>query len=442
MIGNNKNDCWTPDSMIGVGFGKEGNTVFTPQITSGYQCFCCGCTVGYKATQSVLLIKSKALPNTCNEPSTCTSVTWNYTSTPAWNVCPPGMYLNGFYKSEVFNGYNDAISLLTKVSCCEPPTVFSGQRTERNFPTSWWKKDSISSSVCPDGFAFQSLKFHGANYLSDITTGACERPLLAKDQFADCYKLNTKIINHQKGWMKCKPCYVITALQKGPIDTLSNLDSLHCCKLDTNNVNAPSILVNQSNASGASLFKPYHLTCDGADAYLTVYWFFQGKAISNNSSTIEVDTNKFESQGLYTCAVVFNKSTSIHSMPFLVEYSDAVTIWLAFKYGAPSILNQSVHNDIQAKTIKLHKLITRRKRSNTWYLNGTTKWFTAKFNSQKQILSSSDVTMMETLYDQIAQNMFLPKVDINTIHLSSTKYCYKQTYKGKQKGTSNTKCEV
>ncbi|XP_059160878.1 uncharacterized protein LOC131944339 [Physella acuta] len=141
--------------------------------------------------------------------------------------------ISGFYRRPRLAWGNDPTSSLEKAMCCYPPNPWVD--FPRQIVYANWQFILDNNNMwanCPPGFFLQGFYRSDGQGLSNIEFGRCYKPAGHPTYYGQCYE-DTNIQNcfDDEGLCTCKDGYFITGLYRSDCNQLYCINKMKCCKM-------------------------------------------------------------------------------------------------------------------------------------------------------------------------------------------------------------------
>ncbi|CAB4001304.1 Hypothetical predicted protein [Paramuricea clavata] len=167
-------------------------------------------------------------------PGSCNNGYWRYGFVrTGWSKCPSTFpYINGLYRSKTSDENQDKIYNLEGVSCCEDFENINSECKGIN----WWDSFNRQNhwNLCTPGYYLSGLYRTGGNNLHNIEAAWCCKPNEAPNSYTSCYDedVSLKFNWDKEGMVSCTTAgFYITGLYRSECDILHCIDTFKCCKL-------------------------------------------------------------------------------------------------------------------------------------------------------------------------------------------------------------------
>ncbi|XP_059147462.1 uncharacterized protein LOC131935109 [Physella acuta] len=151
-------------------------------------------------------------------------------------------FISGFYRAALVVINEDSIELIEGVECCSRTSPWEKSKTQTMIANWWYSFNKDDSwSICPPGYflnGFYRTKDADRGYLNNIEEGRCSKPVDHPAYYGHCYDHEVGICFSDKGLCKCNDGYYVTDLFKANCKKLYCIKTLRCCKL----ASAPEVL--------------------------------------------------------------------------------------------------------------------------------------------------------------------------------------------------------
>ena len=156
---------------------------------------------------------------------------WSSFDHKGWSQCGRNQYMVGMWRND--RGRPDKILRLEMAKCQGAPGYSTLRSVDQWCYSHNWRKsfDHKGWSTCQNGYYMRGLFRTSGQYLRNIESAKCCRPVGLKKRWGSCYNKNVWRSFDKKGWSICKKGYYMAGLYRSSCDQLLCLEEFKCCKM-------------------------------------------------------------------------------------------------------------------------------------------------------------------------------------------------------------------